>query len=78
MSINPILSKREARERLVERVKLAKISKDKTQTQKECDHDFETFKETIRSNTTFSRTAYFIVKGCVKCHFKFRIDYKIV
>ena len=66
----------EAKEKMVERVKAASISKQKTQVQKDCEHDWHTYKETINiDNDQFvSGSSYFVVKGCVKCLDKRRID----
>lgn len=76
--MNPIIARRESREKLIERVKLAQIAKHRSQSQKDCEHDFETFKETIRNDTNFSGTAYFTVKGCLKCHYKIRVNYTLI
>jgi len=66
----------EAKEKMIERVKSASISKQKTQVQKDCDHDYVTFKETVRvDNQAFSRgSSHFIVRGCVTCHHKRRVE----
>jgi hypothetical protein len=77
--INNILTKREFRDRLVERVEKVKAEKLQVGVQEDCEHTFKKFKETIRpSNPSFAYTAYFIVKGCTKCKYKVRVDYKII
>ena len=52
----------------------------------ECDHEWQKFKETIRSERTFAQLdqgfdyrggpAYLIVKACLKCKKKQILDYK--
>lgn len=41
-----------------------------------CEHQFQTFKQTIiPTNDSFHGTAYFIVMACLKCNVKRYIDY---
>lgn len=74
--MNPIVT---AREKVLALVKKAEMTKHKTKTQMECEHDWHNFNERIvTTNDRFMGTANFTVRACIKCHTKRRIDYKVL
>ena len=65
------------RQSIIEKVKEARAHKEAMPVG--CEHSWGLFKETAkRDNPSFKGNgAYFITKGCAKCHKKIRTDYRV-
>jgi len=63
------------RDDIIAKVEASKLAKVEEKSAKQCDHEWQKFRETIRNdNSKFHGSAHFVLVACAKCHEKRRTD----